>query len=200
MLLSAPQADAGPRLGPKLDLFLSNFSEALPGNFKRGKLRDENLTNFAIRHNSINSYKDKIEIVKEHNFNIQSQRDPRFYQYRIAARFIDGTALWYFNRKPARLSSAGGFLYANGYYYFNTGEGDPLPFAHVTKLRSLGNGEYHVTTREYASHDTSEYNPAQWRRRKIEVFDQGRASAIIKETGKGTQRRLILLEYQRFPK
>lgn len=167
----------------QLNTFFSNFSEASVAPFRRGRLSDERIIWFAVRHQWMNHSQDKVPVAR-----------------------VDALANWYFGRKIQRHSltadSAGYISFRNGIYKIEVGEGDPLPFSQIATLTDLGNGEFAATTNDYETHEEIDfhgpYSPQ--KNARVDVSQgahfTGKHKAVIKRVGAGKTRRFILLEYQ----
>jgi hypothetical protein len=171
----------------KLNTFFSNFSEAYVAPFQRGKLSDATLISFGIWHRYLND-RDRW----------CSRAPGENYTLRVRASAVQSAAQWYFGKSITRHRSVSMASYKSGFYYLAWGEGDPLPFAQVTKLLDNGDGTFTAYTNEYSTHDADpQAAPSEWKKAGAQVWNEGHRRARIEYVGSGARARYILIEYQK---
>jgi hypothetical protein len=188
LFLHSATAEAKPRevkmnraLQRKLNTFMSNFSEGYVRPFARGKISDEQLVNFALHHEWCN---------RKRNLSAP-----------VPAVRVERLAMYYFGAKVKRHGSLAGSTYKSGQYHHTISDGDPMPFAQISRLVDMGNGEFVVYTNEYETHDADpqgNYSPE--KNAHTNVWEgarfTGKRKGTIKQVGSGARRRYILLDYK----
>jgi hypothetical protein len=175
------------------DTFFSNFAETNLEPFSRGKLSDKALILFCLQHH-LRNFSRRIETNKDGT------------EARLAARYVDETAMQYFGRRPkVHASPDKESPYRNGYYYnMNVAAGDAIPFAQIVMVKALGNREYQADVNIYlppgGTWDGDEHAPpSSWKDFEGMGMPKrtGQVRAIIRKVTSGGATRYILIEYRK---
>ncbi|HBF35080.1 TPA: hypothetical protein DDW35_11020, partial [Candidatus Sumerlaeota bacterium] len=116
----------------KLNIFFSNFSEAYLKPFEAGKLTDDALIEFGIKHNLINYPK-------------------VFHANQLAEEEVNKACKKYFGTVPKAHHAVGEYAYTNGRYTVQPASGEAFTFSQIAELTDNGDGTYNAKVNDYTA-------------------------------------------------
>ena len=164
--------------------YFSNFSEVYVEPFERGKITENALIEFGIRHNMENN---------QHYWTKQG----------LAPRYVEASVMKFFGRKITHHHAPAPYYpYKNGYYDYPTVGGEGIAFSQVTGLHALSKTEYRANVTVYVAGNGWEGDPQAsmpvWRR--ADPMDVPtvlhRMRATVRKETSGGEPHYILLDYR----
>ena len=172
----------------KLNIFFSNFSEAMLESFEKDKISDDMLIDFAMRHNDLN------------NQNIIEKHDD--LHGKIPKKTVEKTILKYFGKVFNNHKSTQQYKFENGYYILPYADGDTPDFSSVTKVVDDGNNYYTSYVDIYSPQVVDGYpenrydSPDKWN--MLEDIPIPKLTSKVKATiRKESDGRYILIDYNK---
>ena len=135
--VAGPQAASPARLTNaerrKWNTYFSNFSEVYVEPFERGKITENALIEFGIRHNLENNH-------------------PLWTKQGLVPRYVEASVMKFFGRKITRHHAPSSYFpYKNGCYGYPTAGGEGIAFSQVTGLQALSKNERRADVTVYVA-------------------------------------------------